>query len=49
MVVPEVLGHIRALGRIVWPQSGQILMNGVGPDQEFRVVELCAAGATGIE
>ena len=42
-------GVIRALAHANWLQSGQILMKGVGRDQEFRVVELCAVGATGLE
>ena len=42
-------GVIRALAHANWLQSGQILMKGVGRDQEFRVVELCAVGASGIE
>ena len=42
-------GVIRALAHANWLQSGQILMKGVGRDQEFRAPELCAVGATGIE
>ena len=57
VVVPEALGRhqsswphcLAALsGRIVWPHLRSTLMKG-GRDQEFRVIELCAAWATGIE
>ena len=46
---PRLWDVIRVLAHSIWPQSGQILMNGVGRDQEFRLVELCAVGVTGIE
>ena len=41
-------GVIRALAHTIWPYLRPTLMKG-GRDQGFRVVELCAVGATGIE
>lgn len=48
VVLTEASGRHQSSRPHVWPQLGQTLMKG-GCDQQFRVLELCAAGIAGIE
>ena len=49
VVLTEVSGRHQSSRPYVWPQLGQTLMKEMGCDQQFRVLELCAARVAGIE
>jgi len=49
VVFIEASGRHQSSRPHVWPQLGQTLMKGLGCDQQFRVLELCAARVAGIE
>ena len=46
---PRFQGVIRALDHTIWLHLRPTFIKGIGRDQGFRVPELCAAGAIGIE